>query len=267
MPEIQVRLPRYGPRFRLVSRAQIKDNVVTGQLDFPPYPELDLAHHFPGKPLFPGVESISLMFQIVQTFCTQTTESRLFPVLTGMPLVRFYNLTRPGEITVQAEVFQDGTGGVATCHTFTSGKERSSAIFTFKMSVARPPEVVLPLPLEQISIDPKQGKISGVYHYQGEECLSLANLEVIPFPLVIEALCQNAIQIGNYDPGLENALFVVTHLRDTVFHGNAPVDTLNLCTEVEWTDKRGLVHALASSGGKPIASGDFGFVILNARRS
>jgi len=267
MQAIEVQLPRYGDHFKLVSRAWIRDNTVTGQLDFPPYAHLDFAHHFPGKPLLPGVKKLSLMFQAIKAFCAEATGGKLFPVLTGIPLVRFFNLTKPGGVEIQANVFQDGIGGVATCTVNAHGKERASAIFTFAMNAEEPPEIILPLPMEQIDIKVAQGSIRGVFNYQGDEILPLDHLEAIPFTLVLEALGQNAVQASCSDASLANALFIVTYLRGTVFHGTAPRGTLDLHTEVAWTEKRGLVHAAASYGGQPIVSGDFGFVILNPKRA
>jgi len=265
MPEVPIRL-MHGDQFRLLTSARVIGDLVLGLLDFPPYPHLGFADHMPGNPFFPGVMKLSAMFQLVQTFCAEATQGKLFPILTGIPLVRFYKVTKPGEVTVQANVFQDGYGGVATCTVNANSKERASAIFTFDMSTTRPPETILPLPLEQINIKMAQGLISGVFNYKGNEVLPLAHLEVIPFPLVLEALCQNTIQVGYNIASLANALFVVTYPRDTVFHGTASKGMLNLRSKVEWTEKRGLVHAVASCGEwQPIVSGDFGFAILNPK--
>lgn len=205
---------------------------------------------------------LSSMFQLARIFCLEATQGRLFPVLKGIPLVRFFNLTEPGRVEIRANVFQDGIGGVASCTINAKGKERASAIFTFDMSAEEPPEIILPLPIEQIGIDMKQGLISGVFDYKGDELLPLDDLDVIPFPPMLEALGQTAVQASRNDPGLSKALFVVTYLRNTVFHGTAPKGTLGMRTEVEWGEKDGLVHASANFGGQPIVSGDFGFAIF-----
>lgn len=259
---IEIQLPRYGEHFKLVSRAWMHGNTVTGELDFPPYPHLDLSHHFPGKRRLPGVMKLSAMFQLTRIFCLETTQGRLFPVLKGIPLVRFFNLTEPGKVAIHANVFQDGVGGVASCTVNANGKERAEAIFTFDMSPEEPPEIILPLPIEEIDIDMKQGVIDGVFDYKGEELLSLDNLDVIPFPPMLEALGQTAVQASRNDPGLSKAMFVVTYLRGTVFHGTAPKGTLGMRTEVSWGERDGLVHAAASYAGQPIVSGDFGFAII-----
>jgi len=270
MQPIPIILP-VGPAYRMVTRAWLDGNTVHGELDFPPDLPLSLADHFPppNKPILPGVMKMSLIFQAVTTLCATVSNGRLFPILTGIPLVRFQSLTKPGEVALKAGIFQDGVGGVATCNVSVNGKPHASAIFTFELSEDGPREALLPLPLEQVEVVPTapEGSISGIFRYRGDEVLPLDKLEEIPWPLILEALGQNAIQIRHDNPALENALFVVTYLRKVVFRNVARLGTLKLCTQVEWTaNKRGLVHAVASNGDGLVVDGDFGFAILSPRR-
>jgi len=275
MQPIPIILP-VGPAYRMVTRAWLDGNTVSGELDFPPTLPLSFGDHFPlpNKPILPGTQKMSLMSQIVTAYCAAATEGKLYPVLTGIPLVQFNGLDKPGEVEITAKVFQDGVGGVATCTLSANGKTHASAIFTFELNEEGPREVLLPFPLERVVVGlPKslhtEGTISAILNYRGDEVFPLDKLEEIPWPLVLEALGQNAILIRQGDPNLTNSLFVVTYLRKVMFHAAASPGVLGLRTELVWTpgQKRGLVHAAASSGDQLVVDGDFGFAVLSPVRS
>ncbi len=110
----------------------------------------------------------------------------------------------------------------------------------------------------------ERGSVVGKFVYTGNEVIGLNSDGVIPFPLVLESLCQCGIQAANNEPGLAKATFVVTYLLGTDFKRMAPVGRLGLRTEVSWSGKFGHVHAQARSGRKPVVAGEFGFAILGA---
>ena len=272
MQSIPVDLP-VGPGYQMVSRAWLDDNTVSGELDFPPPLPLSFGDHFPlpNRPILPGTQKLSLMSQVITAYCAAATEGKLYPVLTGIPLVQFNGLDKPGDIEIVAKVYQDGVVGIAICTLGANGKIHAWAVFTFELNAEGPREVLLPLPLENVAIEPNvfEGTISATFKYRGDEILPLDKLSEIPWSLVLEALGQNAILIRHGHPGFARSLFVVTYLRKVVFRNRASLGVLGLRTELVWTpgQKRGLVHAAASSGEELVVDGDFGFAVLSPVRS
>lgn len=268
MQDVPILLP-HGEPFRMVSRARLDGTRVYGELDFPPREFLGFDGHFPGKPYLPGVMTMSGELQIIIAYFEQYGQGK-YPFLTEISFARFHNRIEPGPVEFSCNIHHDDTGGVAICLVEAKGKERVVAVVAFDLKKDDPRKALLPLPIETNldQVNSFKGVASGRYGYKGNEQIRLADLEEIPWPLMIEAMGQAAIQYSQGDPSLAKALFPITYIRKARLYGIvAPKGTLKLECQVYCQEKRGIAHCAAIAGRYLVATVEIGFGILGRKRS
>jgi len=123
-----------------------------------------------------------------------------------------------------------------------------------------------------ISTETSPDTVIGSYTFTGEEEWRATDhfpgKPIMPGVMMIEAMAQNAIQIAQSKPGLEDKLFIFQGADKVKFLSQVtPYTTLTLSATIFWTEenRRGFANCMIVHDHRAIAEATIHFVVMKDR--
>lgn len=266
----------HGPGFHLISDVvaiEPATDTVRCQLNLDELTILDLADHFRDKPRMPATLQVEMARQTLTGIANACPEAKtLWPRIISLRQIRFPGRMSPSKARATCCLFslEDADAATFTIKVISDDGERLASEGTLEFVLV---ETTIPQPPSgfkfihrQIGLDTESRTIQATYNYTGKEILDLSKLVYLPETLVIEAMVQGAIQIGQGNPAYANKLFWFTGIESAEFLEPIPRrGMLDLLATVEIEERSGRALCQALVAGKLAARTTITFAITRGK--